>query len=142
MMMLLSTFCPVDVKEVWLEGKYMYSRICPHGHLPWTAICLMWPVSFWPSTTHSIKIIFPKRQMSVYSEIIFPCKPRLGQYKKSSPETLMPPSSKLFPFAVIRGRYKRSLSITAANFWSPRWPLQTYLTVIKYFHNVICVKTV
>jgi hypothetical protein len=35
--------------------------------------------------------------MSAYTAMIFPCKPRPGQYKKSSPETLMPPSDSYSP---------------------------------------------
>jgi hypothetical protein len=45
-----------DMTELLLSlaFHFTYTWFCPNGHLPSTAICLMRPVCFWPSTVYSI----------------------------------------------------------------------------------------
>jgi hypothetical protein len=57
----------------------------PHCFVPFFSLKYLWVAHMNMSS------------MSDYTKIIFPCKPRLGQYKISSPATLKPPSSSYSP---------------------------------------------
>jgi hypothetical protein len=61
-------------------------------------------------------VIVAERDCSIraYTEIIFPCKPRPGQYKKSSPETLMPRSGSYSPLLSLGTGISNHCAIVAS----------------------------